>query len=116
MFLKSYVEQNLFFEELLPEFPFLKKGWGGYIISGDGGSIDEKDFKLLKICIDQLTHDSSIKCCLTTFYDPNEASWLSEWETPCDWTAFSEVIDDYSFVSYSGMYFFGSSEKWGGLS
>jgi len=113
--LKDYIEQNLFAEKLLPKFPFLKKGWDAHVISGDGG-IDEKDFKLLKICIDQFTHDSSIKCCLTTFYTEGWGpEWLPEWETTCNWAEFREVIDSHSAFTYSGMYFFGSSEKWGGF-
>jgi hypothetical protein len=116
MSLKAYIEQNLFSEELLPDFPFLKSGWIGYIVSGDG-SVIEEDFERLKVCIDQVTHDSSIKCCLTTFYTGGSGpEWVPEWETNCNWEDFIEPIDNNSAFTYSGLYFLGSSEKWGGIS
>ena len=114
MSLKDYIEQNLISEARLP-FPFLKENWMAHALDCDA-FLNEEDFKLVKICIDEITHDTSIKCCLTSFfYNPRQTLWLSEWETPCDWTAFSETIERYSVVSYSGMYFFGNSEKWGGI-
>lgn len=113
MSLKEYIEKNLFSENLLPGFPFLIGSWNGHVILADGG-LYQKDFELLKICINDITHDTFISCCSTTFYQTN-ANWLSEWKVPVDWTQFNKLIDDYSFVSYSGMYFLGSSEKWGGI-
>ena len=99
---------------MLPKFPFLKKGWKAHPIACDG-RLEKKDFKHLKVCIDQITHDASIKYCLTTFYMLEEAPWLSEWETACNWKEFSESIDKDFDVSNVGMYFLGSSEKWGGI-
>jgi hypothetical protein len=114
MSLKDYIEQNLFSENLLPKFPFLKAGWTAHVVDC-GGCLDEPDFKLLKMCIDQFTQDASIKYCLTTFYTA-DGSWVSEWETDCTWEEFENSIDEKSAFSYSGMYFFGSSERWGGIS
>jgi len=116
MSLKVYIEQNWFSEELLPGFPFLREGWIGHIVSGDGCIIEE-DFELLKLCVDQLTYDSSIKCCLTMFYTEGAGpEWVPEWETNCNWKEFIELIDDNSAFTYSGLYFLGSSEQWGGIS
>ncbi len=114
MSLKDYIEQNLFSENLLPKFPFLKASWTAHVVDC-GGCLEEPDFKLLKMCIDQFTQDASIKYCLTTFYMLEEAPWLSEWETACNYKEFSESIDRDFNVSSVGMYFLGSSEKWGGI-
>lgn len=114
MSLKDYIEQNLISEARLP-FPFLKENWMAHAFDCDG-FLNEEDFKLVKICIDDITHDTSIKCCLTAFYTEGWGpEWLPEWETTCNWNEFREVIESHAAFTYSGMYFFGSSEKWGGV-